>query len=389
MPNILTKKEFWFCFLSAIFLALCCTHYFAPRGFWLDERLILANILANDGAGHFDVLKNSQAFPRVYLIGIDAFAQLFSLSTPAVTRFFPLLAMGAGFTIFAASFYREESSWRVFALTLLAMTAAYKMSYYASELKPYSMDVFVAAFFTRAFLFQKEIGANPPGGKAVVMALTLPLLLFVSYAGLLFFWILLWNYILQEARYRNAIVLIFICLVSSIFSFGLFYFLDLRHSMGDAGLHAYWESYFISTESLPAFLDTFGDGLKKLVTYWYGTSKWYIRGAVLFVPFFVYSLFWGGIRKLREDGLRIVSLESLALVLFLQLVVLGILHKYPFTGERITLFFAPFAMYLTVKGMDAIVKPKWLKHTLLTYFTIYCSICLINTFYHYFVFYSL
>jgi hypothetical protein len=52
----------------------------------------------------------------------------------------------------------------------------------------------------------------------------------------------------------------------------------------------------------------------------------------------------------------IYTVDALGPVIFLELFVLGVMKKYPFTGERITLFFAPIVFFMIVKGISLLKK---------------------------------
>ena len=107
--------------------------------------------------------------------------------------------------------------------------------------------------------------------------------------------------------------------------------------------------------------------------------KYPFRLAVVFIPFALYSLVSGAVQSIKKQKGLIDSLDAIGLFLISELFVLGILHKYPFTGERITLFVAPFIFFSTVKGLNA-VKLVWLRRALLVYFCCFCLACLGNTF---------
>ena len=68
-----------------------------------------------------------------------------------------------------------------------------------------------------------------------------------------------------------------------------------------------------------------------------------------------FNMFYAFFTNIQKEGYRIRSIKTAAFALFLGLVALGMLKKYPFTVPRTSLFFCPFVFFLTV---DAITRLK-------------------------------
>lgn len=336
--------------LLLCFAVLCGLHYFSARPLWLDETFILKNIEQRTYGQLFAPLGDSQAFPRVYLAGIKAVAGLFGNHVLAL-RFLPLLAMAAACAVWVKIYRGVFRNHQGFALALAAFCGSYYMVYYAAELKPYSMDVLVSGLFTYALISQERWGAWSRSGRAYWLC-ALPLLLFVSYVTP--FFILLVPYCLlfywnsQKALRPVLAGYILAAAVSMFFS----YEIDLRHSAGVSTLQGYWESYYLSTQSAGDFAESFFEGFRKLALWFYGKGKFFLRTSTVFVlPVYLVSLFVFGVTSLRSERFRISTLDTVMFVVFLELFVLALLHKYPFTGARMTLFMAPMIIYTTAKGM--------------------------------------
>ncbi len=362
-----------------IFVALSLLHYFSQRPLWLDEVSIYKNLQTYRFTELFTQLLNVQIFPRVHLIMVQAFALPFGYHVLAL-RFFSLVFMFAAFFLWAKLYKQSSNSDALIFLSLFAIATSYRFTYYAAELKPYSMDVLTIALYALVFCYQKSLDGKSPTAATYALALAMPLLIFFSYAGLFVFWIVGFNFFLLSLKDKKFLaagivntVMCMICLV-------VFYLIDLRYSVGLSAAQDYWHSYFLCTKSAGCFFNTFGEGIKKLATFWYGGNKPFVKAAVIFIPFFVFSLFVHGAGRWKTDGFGIFHIESLGLVLFLELMLFGFLQKYPFTGDRTSLFFAPFVIYLTVKGMDSLRKKNFLGGLFLVYYGLYCLVCLVNTF---------
>lgn len=362
--------------LAAGFILLCGLHLASQRPFWLDENYVLRNIETLGYAELFGPLKPAQSFPRVYLVMVKWCGSLFANHVIAL-RFLSFVAMIAAFFVWRYLYTRHcEGEPEELTLLLFSWVASYWMVYYAAELKPYSMDVLAAGLFTVFFLKQREYTARAPSAGLYLAAFAAPFLLFFSYTAIFFFWIVCFNFLQLSLRNRKLIPVLILSSVVSLGCFVLFYWTDVRHSITNAGVD-YWESYFLCTKSPGCFFETFGEGIKRYTIFWWSNMKEVRRGAVLLIPVFLYGLVRFGYAGLKGDRLRVFSLDGLAAVLFVEFIALGLLHKYPFTGQRITLFFAPVVFYLIVKTLSAARRVKYLGKALNIYYIGYCYVTLL------------
>jgi len=363
--------------LTLVFVIICSIHFFLQRQIWLDEDMVFRSIKEYHLVQIFGPLKFSQAFPRVHLAAIKVFSTVFQYHVLAL-RFFSYIFMLSAFFLWVNIYKDQVSDKRNILLCVLAFVCAFKLSYYSAELKPYAMDVLAVAIYTYYLCSQRKFAEQNPSVKDVCFTLALPLLVFFSYATLFVIWIVGFNFLLLVTKNKNVLPLLLSYIAFAVICLVVFYHIDFKYSISPAAEN-YWESTFICSQSLACFFDSFGDGLKKLVTYWNGNSKIFIRAAVIFVPFYVFSLFRYGLRQWQNDKLCVFHLDTVGFVLFLELVILGLLHKYPFTGERVTLFYAPFAFYMVVRGIDSIKRFKSFYYIMVGYFVCYYMVCCVNT----------
>ena len=376
----LYKYLFFLCVIW--FICLCFLHYFSQRPLWLDENFILDNITDVNPGQLLGPLKKSQAFPRVYLIGIKIFSQQFSYHVYAL-RLFPMISMLLAFFIWARVYKKSFNSKWYYLLALFSFTGSYYLIYYAAELKQYSMDVLVAGFFTLYLSWQKLFLSKKLSKSFLVATWLLPCTILFSHISFLFFWIVIYNFLFILKNNPKALkVLIGYSLLCFVFVIFVFYF-DIKYTLSAAGLFSYWNGKFLHTDSLYSFFKNFGEGFRKLSVWWFGNSRFYRRAASFVIPLFGFSLFGYGIRAIKKEGFKFFDIDALALVIFFELLILGMLKKYPFTGERITLFFAPFVFYLTIKGISFLKTNKPLYLSFIVLYTGLLMLCSINSFRHY------
>lgn len=365
-----------------LFVSVCFMHYFSPRGLWLDEGLTFNSIRDFSYARIFGELQTIQAFPRVYLCMVKALSQNFGYHVWSL-RFFSLIFMLGAFVVWL-KLYREniENSWLIL-LALLAWASAYRVTYYAAELKPYSMDVFSVALIVWFLHYQAQAVGKSPTRNIYWLVILLPMLIFFSYAAVFVFWMVCWNFLIMSVKDKKFWPVFALSTFVSIACLATLYMIDLRYSANLKGMHSYWQSYFVCTDSWYCFLKSFTSGTKRLVTFWWGTEKIHTIGAIVFIPFAMLALFIYGFKAWKKEGYKILSIDSVGFALLMELFVLGILKKYPFTGERVTLFFAPIAFYMIIKGIDRFVRPKALKVAAWGYYVIFCLLCLANSLFVY------
>jgi len=371
-------KIYKFIFISCIswFVFLCLLHYFSLRPLWLDENLVFKNLQELNTLEILGPLGYTQMFPRIYLIVINFVAQGFNYNLLAL-RFFPLLSMLLAFFVWLRVYqHMFLSKWQVL-LAIFAFASSYRIIYYAAELKPYSMDVLVAGFFCLYLIYQKQLDNKVPSKLFVLATLLLPLTLVLSYTSFFLFWVVIYNFIFMIKRNHKLAILLAAYSFLCILAVGFVYYFYLKNEL--SGDPAVWNNYFLSTKSLYCFIKPFGEGIRKLTTFWFGNSKLFIKAATLFIPIFLFALFSYGAKSLRRYRFTFLDVDSCGLIIFLELVILGIMRKYPFTGARMTLFFAPLVFYLIIKGISSLKANKPLYLILNFYLISFLFVCSFNT----------
>ena len=231
---------------------------------------------------------------------------------------------------------------------------------YAAYLKQYSCYLFTVSVFT-AFIYQQKKYIE---GKAVstvglwLFSIFTPILIAFSQMSFLVSWIVIYNYLFllrddKKIRFPLVVYTLFTVLFCL-----LVYWFDLRHSMKVKFMQEYWNNCFIDTSSLYNFSRTFTNGLQNLIVRWFLENKLAKSIASVFMPFCIVAIcrsFW---ISFKENRGKILDINSMCLVLLMELFVLGIFRIYPFTGSRVTLFIATFIFYMIIKGIYLTKKIK-------------------------------
>ena len=364
--------------LLGIFVMLCFLHFFSGRPTWLDENYVLASLTEFDYKKIFGVLRYEQAYPRIHLSVIKFISEPFNFHVYGL-RIISLLSMIGAYFVWFKIYRRNIKDVLGFLLCMLAFACSFRMVYYAAELKPYATDVLSIALFTLYIIRQNKISSREINIYDYLSVALLPFLNLFAYATFFIFWIVVYNFLLLSFKDKKFIPLLVVSGLFSVLSVVALYFTDLQHVLHSKARQNYWESYFICSESVACFFDTFGEGIKRLVTFWFGNIKLFVRSAVVFIPFAVFACIICGVKSIWQNKGRITSLDAIGFVLVVVLFIFGWMHRYPFTGDRITLFFAPFAYYFIYRGLNWIPH-KWLRIVMLGYFMLFCLVCLINTF---------
>jgi len=266
-----------------------------------------------------------------------------------------------------AAFFVWLKAYKRNLLAVFSFSVSYWFIYYAVELKPYSMDLLVVGIFC-LFIGYKQ--------KLIFL---LPALLFFSYAVIFVVWIPAYNLLELSRKDKTALPALIVYILLSVIAIICVYLIDLRFGLSQSCLFGYWRDYFICTDSPYCFVKSFTEGLRNMVAWPFGNSKLFLRLGSVFIPFFLLGLFSSFKSFFKEAKSGIYSLEALGVVLFLELFILGLLKKYPFTGERVTLFFMPVVFFMIVKGIDVFKRYKTLYFSFLTVYTLFLSYCGLNS----------
>lgn len=333
------------------YVLLCTVHYFNQRSLWNDEQCVFNSIKAFSPQEIFSKqLLHIQVFPRVYLFFIQRVSEPFNFHLLSL-RLLPFISMLCAFGVWLKiASYQMKNSWEYLTF-VLSWAASSLLIYYAAELKQYSMDVLAGAVFL-LFLYKQEGMERASGSSRYVLWLVLlPILGLFSYTAFLFMIFPLFNLMLSSRRKKMYLVYGFVYVLSCAAILILSYFFDMRWRPVDAITKGFGD-YFISFESVGEFFKTLNEGTMNLFSRWFAEKPRIIKKiAIFFVPFGFIYLFYSFFKNIKKEGFYLRSLNTIALVLFLELFLIGALKKYPFTVPRTSLFYCPIVLALTTQGI--------------------------------------
>ncbi len=337
------------CIIIVLGVVLRLRQYLAWRSLWLDEAMLALNIVQRNFGGLLQTLDYNQGGPVGFLL-LEKLSITLLGNNELTLRLIPLLTGCAALLLFALLLRQGLGKIGVYtALTMFAVSTP--LIYYASEVKQYTSDGFIALLLLwLANCPEKfvKIRVNQSLALALVGALALwcshPALFVLCAIGATF----LLQAIREKDRQRLKTTLLMLALWAA--SFAALYLVSLRGLVANTYLLDYWAEYFMP---LPPWKDWgwFPSTLKAIIEFPLGLSVWWPFPAALMLLGLI-ALLW---RK-RTFGLL------LALTLLTALGVSG-LGKYPFAG-RLILFTAPLLLTLIAAGIETIAgwltRPRWL-----------------------------
>ncbi len=336
------------------YILLCVVNYLNQRPLWNDEECVFLSLKSYTAKQMFSQqLMSLQVFPRVYLFFIQAFSRLFDFHILSL-RFPSFVCMILAFFIWLKLAKYELKNKLEYLTFVLCWCASSMLIYYSSELKQYSMDVLVAALYLLFIYKLEEIKQKNNNFVYAFMLFALPFLGLLSYTAFFFPPIILYNFIVLSRTNKAYLKDIFVLGTAFGVSLAVSYVFDMR--LRPSGiLSTAWQDYFISLKSVGEFFKTFGEGVMNLFVRWLVESPRSIkRLGVVFMIFGMFNLVYSFFKYVKKEHCVIKSLNTISFILFLELLIAGVLQKYPFTVPRTSLFYCPIVLYLTIKGIGAL-----------------------------------
>lgn len=325
--------------------------YLAGRSLWLDEAMLALNIVSRDFAGLLGPLDDNQGGPVGFLLAEKLVVTLLG-NHELTLRLIPLLAGCASLVLFALLLRKGLAKIGAFtALTLFAVGEP--LVYYASEVKQYSSDVFIALLLL--WLASKSIihEAHEENLKSTSFKFLRGKKSMLTLGGIFAVWFshpalfvlagvgatLLLDDIIRKdyRRLKQTMLMIALWVVS----FAVLYFISLRGLAANAFLREYWTDHFIPMPpwvNLAWFTHTFEYVLIDPTGLHMGTW-WPVALALILL----------GLVALLRHHWRFGAPLVLTLLVTLAASALGL---YPFVG-RMILFIAPVLLALLGAGVDA------------------------------------
>ena len=364
------------------FLLLVTLHYFNQRPLWLDEGYIFTNITQHDTPQKLFTQPPlmQQAFPRFYLYLVQQLSKSFDFHLLAL-RFLPFMAMIGGFLLWLSIARREFKDNEGLLTFVACWSASIPLIYYGAELKQYSMDVCTAALFVWFIYYGEQLRQQKPAWVYVALLAVLPLAGLFSYPVFLFMVFPFYNLLRLALQEKKCWHLVGIYVLSGCMVTGFLYWFDIRVSNADCmqGAHGTWSDYFISFDSVGEFFRSLGEGINNLISRWFAEKPKWIRAASrIFIGLGFLQMLISFFTRFKKEGFRFTSVHSVAFVVFIEMLILAVLKKYPFTVPRTSLYFAPVLLCLTTVALMNI-KVKWpvvyrILHSVFLVYLLYVSV---------------
>jgi hypothetical protein len=362
------RQRFWLAVTIAFIVlgaSLRLSQYGSRQSFWGDEAALLFNITQKSTAELMSgPLDHGQAAPPLFLatqrwialtLGTGEYAQ----------RLVPLL-LGVAVPALGAwlAWQWTTPSGAAFVAAVLALSDAF--IWQSATLKPYSGDVFFALVLLLIYPPPLPDDVARPRTRPVsqsrgrrfwiasivaAVAVWYSLGVVFVYAGLASV-ALVDSYLHQRRHFQarfTAVALLFQG------SFVALYMFSLRHQTGDTYLQNFW-AFAFPDWSQPSTLPR-----------WFGAGAWDLAGYVgwplRWLPGILSPLAIIGFISLKRQGKLLFALALLAPVAMTLLAAL--LHHYPWTGRRVTMFLVPGIVMLAgagVAGLFAMPQraPRWI-----------------------------
>jgi len=218
------------------------------------------------------------------------------------------------------------------------------------------MDVLVAGLFTLFICCQNEFKVQRPKLYYFVLYV-LPFFAFLSYISFLLMAVVLYNLALESYRQRSFLAHAagYALLCTGIFIVS--YVIDMRFTPREVYSLQGHGGYFIYYDSVETFFSTTIEGINNLFSRWYAESPKVLRKiARFFAVFGLIQMCVIFFKSWKAENFQVRSVNTLGFVLFIEQLLLAIMHKYPLGQPRTSLFFAPFVFYFTVQGISALAK---------------------------------
>lgn len=353
-----SEKYFYIGAFIVIFwyLTLCIIQLLYQRPLWNDEAAVFASIVKFSNKDFFTkVLELWQVFPRGYLFLIQKFSSFYNYHLISL-RLPSFICMIWAFFNWLKIVNKELETNHEKFIYALSWASSSVLIYYSSELKPYSMDVLTTSLFILFLYRQDHLEKTLPRGLYTGIVCLLPLLGFLSYPAFLFMIFPLYNIFLSAKNERKLV------LCGALYAAVLFgvvilsYLFDMRLKPAKAVTEGFAD-YFVSLDSVGEFFKTFGEGVVNLFSRWFAERPRIIKKiSIFFFVFGMINLFYSFFANIKMKKWRMDSVYTISLVVFVELFILGVFKKYPFSIPRTSLFFCPIVLFLTLKGLVGISR---------------------------------
>lgn len=318
-------------------IALRLRQFLFNRSLWLDEAALALNIIDRDYSGLLGMLEDNQAAPVGFLFGEKLMEQVFGGSEYSL-RLLPFI-FGIGSLFLFWYFAQKILSPGGVLIAILLFATNPELIYYSSELKQYSVDVFVCLLI---FLLGLSIFSSDNNKRLLIpLSLVVGFLIWCSHPAIFFALGIAGYYGIRSIANKDKGILKQVAIFSGtvIVSFTLFYFVSLEGFAANNRLNTFWQAYFAPLN--PRYPIAF--------------ANWYISTLISFLrnpggihwPWIGLTIVLIGMFWIYRRNRTILYILGCSIVL---LVIASGLEKYPIFG-RMLLFLLPFLFIFLAAGL--------------------------------------
>jgi len=341
--SLLIRPAFVWWSLIALGISLRLWQYFFERSLSGDEASLAYNIVNRSFFGLTQPLDFRQAAPVGFLF-IEKFISIVLGNQDYILRLVPLFAGIIAVYLFH-HIARVHITGGMFASLLFAISLP--LINYSSELKQYCSDVMIGLLLI--FLWSRCLKENVQARDFLLLGIGGMIAIWISHPSVFILaGIGLAIFVATITRNRPVPVAWLLGLATMwIVSFGLEYFVSLRHLVDNEFLRNYWRKAFMPLPpDLPWIKDTYFSMLST-------TLNRTDNSLALLLP--VLSLIGGFSLLYRERRIGITLIAP-----FLTALIASALGEYPLKG-RSMLFLVPFVLLLTADGLGRVyaITSKW------------------------------
>lgn len=329
--------------VAAVIVGSSCrvAQYVSRQSFWRDESGLLVNVMRY-GARELpfrtlDAVPNfTQAAPPLFLLALKGIVNRFGADEYA-TRFLPMLAGVLSVPLFAAACWRllpaAGAAWAVWFFAV-----SDNLIFQSANAKPYGIDVLFTVLLLSVVAWSRP-GLTATARLGWAAALT-TVLLWACYPIVLVFAAVSLALLPQVIRERRGVMRYLAIHVPVIISFAVVYWFCMR-AQRDVHLDDMWRDKFVDYSApwqIPGWL---GGRIWGLFAYCLMPV-----GGLLILPAIVGA---ASLRNQRDgETFRLLTLP------FALAIAAAALHRYPFAGDRVSLYLVPFELMLAGAGVEAI-----------------------------------
>lgn len=341
----LARPTYLWWFLIGIGIILRLRQYLFNRSLWADEASLAFNLANRSFVGLTQPLDYEQGAPLGFLFIEKLFIVLLG-NRDQIMRLFPLFSgILAIYLVYRIA--RDHIKGGMLATFLFVISPS--LVYYSSELKQYSSDVMIALLLV--FLASRCLKEGAQTRDFLLLGISGAAAIWISHpSAFILAGIGLALFIAAITKNPRVPVLWLIGLGGLwLFSFGVEYFVSLRHLIADDYLQGFWQKAFMPLppwENRDWFVRTY---YSVLLTSFNRADLILILGLPPLVSIGALSLLY------RERNMAILILSPFVLALFA-----SALQKYPFK-DRFVLFLVPFFFLLIAEGLGRtyLTIAKW------------------------------